>query len=230
MGPLRAMSLRSLCLGSVFALSVPAAALASMINGTGDPLGAIPGGSQITFESVTPGTYNSFSVAGVTFTADPGTSEYVNGDYSGAYNTTGQSLQNTYADDAFATLTILFNSPVQAFAFNWGAADTQWTLTAYDASDSVIDSFDIAPTFGANDGTYDGLSSSSANIVKAVLTVDLANLETDLPDYVFIDNFSCSGEVCGTAVVGEVPEPISLALMGTGLAGMSIAKRRRKSK
>ena len=30
-------------------------------------------------------------------------------------------------------------SPTQAFGFNWGAADTLWSLTAYDASNNVLD-------------------------------------------------------------------------------------------
>jgi hypothetical protein len=146
----------------------------------------------------------------------------VNSDYAGSYNTTGQSLQNTYASDAFSVLNISFSSPVAALAFNWGAADTNWLLSAYDGS-TLLGTVTLLPTYSGNDGTWDGLESTSKNITSVVLSVDLAHLATSLPDYVFIDNFSS-----GTA--GTVPETSARAMMLLGFAGLGWAGYRRSKK
>jgi len=206
-------------------------AKAGVITGTGDPLTAIPGGVQITFDS---GSFSpeydnptSLTTQGVTFLATSCASScssstapafYISNAYAGSYNTTGFSLQNTYAGNAFDTLQINFSAPTSAFAFNWGAADTAWTLSAYDASSTLIESVDISPTSGGNAGTYDGLSDPGISYV--ILTVDQAQLATSLPDYVLIDNFTYGAT--GTAS----PEPTSTLLLGSGLIGLFLLKRK----
>jgi PEP-CTERM motif len=196
-----------------------AEAAVTLISGAGNPLAAIPGGSQITFESVTPGEYTTLTVGPVTFTPAAGTDEFVNSNYAGQYNTTGQSLQNTYAATAFSTITFSFSSPVAAFAFNYGAADTIWDLSGYDGS-TLLGTVMLTPTHGGNAGTYYGLQSSGADITSAVLTVDLPLLSTTLPDYIFIDNFTYSA-------VTAVPEPATWSMMMIGIAGLGSILRLR---
>jgi hypothetical protein len=207
-------------------------AKAGVITGTGDPLAAIPGGVQITFDS---GSFSpeydnptSLTTQGVTFLATSCASScppatppafYVNNSFGGQYNTTGDSLQNTYAGNAFDTLQINFSAPTSAFAFNWGAADTAWTLSAYNASSTLIESVDISPTFSGNAGTYYGLSDPGISYV--ILTVDQSQLATSLPDYVLLDNFTF-----GAAVSTASPEPTSTLLLGSGLVCLFLLRRK----
>jgi hypothetical protein len=203
-------------LGATVMMSAPNAyAGVSLITGTGDPSTAV-GGTPITFESVAAGRYTTLTVGGVTFTPGAGTAEYVSSDFAGVYNNSGQSLQSTYNGDAFSVLNISFSSPVAALAFNWGAADTNWLLSAYDGA-TLLGTVTILPTFSGNAGTWDGIESTSKNITSAVLSVDLAHLATSLPDYVFIDNFS-SGTAATTT--GTVPEPSTWAMMLLGFMGL----------
>jgi len=217
---------------AAFSLGTAGMAYGGLITGTGNPLSAIPGGTQITFDAA---SYNaeydnpsSLTIAGVTFLATscapscvPANTPpafYINNSYSGSYNTTGYSLQNTYNNNAFSSLMISFATPTSAFAFNWGAADTNWTLAAYTSGGTLIESQDILPTKGTNNGDFDGLS--DAGISYVILSVDQSVLATSLPDYVFIDNFTYG------AASSSVPEPASMLLIGAGLAGLLVARKR----
>jgi hypothetical protein len=221
----------SLAIFAAFSLAAAGLAKGGAITGTGNPLTAIPGGVQITFDA---GGFaaeydnpTSLTTQGVTFLATSCASAclpittppafYINNSYAGEFNTTGYSLQNTYNNNSFDTLQINFATPTSAFAFNWGAADTPWTLSAYNSSHVLIESVDIAPTSGGNAGDYDGLS--DAGISYVILTVDQARLATSLPDYVFIDNFTYAG-------ASSIPEPTTMLLLGAGLAGLFLKRKR----
>lgn len=197
----------------IFAFALSALALASAqaydINSAGDP--ALAGGSVVDFESVAAGAYGSVTAGGITFTAGAGTSLYVDSAYAGNYNTTGQSLKNTYNSDAFGLLTITFGAPTTSFGFNWGAADTVWTLSAYDASNNLLGSRSLTATGPSNAGEFYGLALGAG--------AAYATISGDHGDYVFVDNFT----------VGAVPEPETYALMVLGLVGLAAVKRGRRA-
>jgi hypothetical protein len=192
----------------LFALAI-ASAQAAPVDGPADP--ALAGGSVIDFQSVVAGAYATLTLPGVTLSAGPGTRLYVDTDFAGSFNTSGQSLKNSFAADAFGTLTLTFTAPTQAFAFNWGAADTLWSLTAYDASNNVLNQRLLSATKGSNAGEFYGLA-TNANIAYAVLS-------TQYYDYVFIDNLT---------VAAAVPEPETCLLLGAGLLVVGLAVRRRQ--
>ncbi|MBL8590453.1 MAG: PEP-CTERM sorting domain-containing protein [Methylobacteriaceae bacterium] len=198
----------------VAAAAVPAQAALSFISGTGNPSSAVAGG-QIDFESLPLGSTNSLTVGGVTFSTSGGEALYIDNTYAGAYNTIGKSLQNTYNSNAFGTLNISFATAVAAFAFNYGAADTVWTLDAYDASNTLLGSFNLAPTFGGNAGTFYGVASNGALIASAVL-------RGDRNDYIFVDNFT-------GGISSGVPEPSTWAMMLIGFAGLGLLSQRRRA-
>lgn len=188
------------------------AAQAALITSKSDP--ALSGATVIDFEAAPLGPFTLLTVNGVVFSPMPvGARGYISADYSGSYGATGRSLQNTYAPDAFGVLRILFPSPVSAFAFNWGASDTQWSLTAYDSSDNLIETVYLPVTSSSNDG-YAGIKAGSALISRAVLSGSAG-------DYIFIDDFKFAG-----AGESAIPEPGTLVFAGIGLSAILLARLR----
>jgi len=202
-----------------FALASASFVEASSIYVQTTPSGAttIPGlvgSTVITFESVTPGTYSTLTLSGVTFTPDDSNLMWVDGAYAGNYNTFGQSLHNNYDPKSFNTLNINFNGTTSGFGFFWGASDTQWYLNAYNSSDSLIESFALPITSFSNAGDFVGLLDPG---------IASATLVGTGSDYIFVDNF----EFNGTSSTTTVPEPGSLSLLGTGLLAIVGVVRRR---
>ncbi len=170
------------------------------------------GSTVIDFESVTPGTYSTLNLSGVTFTSDSGNLMWVDGTYAGMYNTFGQSLHNNYDPQSFNTLTVNFNGTTNGFGFFWGASDDQWTLTAYDSSNNVIESFLLPITGPSNAGDFVGIVDPG---------IAYATLSGTGSDFVFVDNFEFNG---GGA---PVPEPGSLILLGSGILSAAGVMRRK---
>jgi hypothetical protein len=194
---------------------VPAGALsAQAITDPGDP--HLVGATLIDFNAVTPGTYTTLGIGGVTFST-PNANEvmYLQSDYSGQYNTEGISIQNTYASNAFGLLRFDFLNPASAFGFNWGASDEQWTLTAYDIFGVVLATILPPITKNANNG-FTGLWVNSPLIARA-------ELSGPAYDYIFVDDFRYV-----SVEASVVPEPVSVVLLLTGLVGVGAVARRRR--
>jgi len=209
-------------LGVITPLVFASLATAAPISGQGLPTDNInlAGGTVIDFEI---GDYNapSLTLSGVTFTGDANI--IVAGDYAGSYNTRGM-----YHITNFGNYPQLFQfdfaAPVDAFGFLWGAADANWTLSAFNGS-TLLESFTVSPTQSSNAGDYFGIAYSG--ITHAILTCDTSS--GFYPDYVFIDNFTFAGDGDDNGGGTEVPEPATMLLFGTGLAGLA-SRRLRKNK
>jgi len=202
-------------------LTAATTAHAVPIAGLGDPLtnAFLAGGSQEGFDSVASGMYSSLTLGNVTyigvdadFTIGP--------DFNGNYNTTGgKSVFNDF-DLVPAQFRFNFAAPIDAFGFNWGAADNSWTLRAYDAANNLLETYIIPGTFASNAGEYYGIA--TAGMSYATLTDNKNNISSG--DYVFIDRFTTN-----LIDIDAVPEPGTLSLLGVGLAAWVRARRRRAS-
>ena len=188
------------------------AASASFIYEQTTPAGAaalFPGQPVITFDSATPGVYSTYTSDGVTFTSDSG-AMHIDGDYIGNYNTFGvNSLHNCYCDDSFGTLDFAFSAPVGGIGFFWGASDSQWTLSVYDSSDTLIESDALPITGASNAGDFVGINPGIA----------FAVLSGPSSDYIFIDN------VTG---VSSIPEASTWAMLTLGFACLGFAGARNR--
>jgi hypothetical protein len=195
------------------------ATLAAPLTGTGGAPGAIPGGTVEDFSTAPAGTVTSITLSGVTYSGVGPSNLTIDASFGGSFNTTGQSIKNTRASGSFTALEVVFAGPVTAFAFNWGASDETWLLSAFDASDTLIETLSIAPTLGSNAGDYFGIAASGI----ARFTVEqTAPCIVDCPiDFVFLDDLTYTRE----PVVG-VPVPAALSLFGLGLLGMALVRRR----
>lgn len=194
-------------------MALAGGATAATISGTGSPLSAVPGGTSEGFDATPAGTYTSLTFGNVTISsvgADPFT---VGTDYNGSYNTSGgQSIYNDF-DYVPTAFRFDFASAVSAFAFNWGAADYSWTLSAFDALDNLLDALVIAPTYGSNAGEFFGIAAGG---------ISYATLIGPGGDYVFIDNFA-------STTVAPVPVPAGLPLLLTAFGGLMVLRRFRRA-
>jgi len=189
-------------------------AQATAITGTGAPVSnaALAGGTVIDFESATPGEYATLTIGNVSFVGIDDAFR-ISSDFGGNFNTSGTHLNNGPYDDTMAySLRFNFGTAVSAFAFNWGAADAVWLLSAFDASNNLLDSLALTATGGSNSGEYFGLATAGISYAT------LVNQSGDAGDWVFIDNFTISAN--------QVPEPATVFLMGFGLLGLGAMRRR----
>lgn len=193
------------------------AATASPIQGvSGSAAPTIAGQTAvITFDDQSDTSFASKTIGSVTFSGIGGLLR-TSSAYAGYYNGRGAYYLD---NDAGNTTGIRFDfaTPVSAFAFNWGASDQAWTLSAFDAMGSLLESMTTPITQGSNAGDFIGIQ--TANIAWATLTTRSGG------DWVFVDNLAIA-----QAATAAVPEPSTYALLALGgMLVFTMTRRRRKA-
>jgi hypothetical protein len=196
---------------------------AALISSASDP--ALATGTTITFNDLVLGNYTSITASNVTFS---------NGDIARTPPVQGISITDRRdstslpyssnvlkystsvfpepegADQPSALLRFDFTGAVRAFGFDLIESNYPIYLTAFNASGSLIESFDPINAFVRNE--YRGIAASE-DIAYAILG--------NYPGYdsIIIDNF--------TVVTSAVPIPAALPLMVSGLAMLAFGMRKR---
>jgi hypothetical protein len=198
------------------AMMIPVSTVnAALISSASDA--SLAGANVIDFTGTALGVYTAITVEDVTFTAANAHLQ-IDNTYQ-AYNQQGIYLDNgTYNDNGFSSLRLDFAGGTDAFGFTWGMAESfaTWTLAAYDASNTLIESYILPSTGASSAGEFYGISAAGASYATLSWSGSY--------DWVAIDNVTYTHE--NTAAV---PEPGTLALFGLGLAGLAVGFKRKKT-
>jgi hypothetical protein len=210
--------LRTSALG--LALAAAGLAQAAPINSEVDP--SLTGATLYDFEAGPTGMWTSQAFGALTVTALPstyGTDKFaVDSDFAGDYNTRGLYHITNYGSE-FQVLRLDFGGPTTAFGFLFGASDATWVLSAFDASNTLLESRSIPAVFGSNAGDFFGLAGLSSATHATITQLQDGYYTPGGVDYVFVDNIR----------VAAVPEPETVALMLAGLVAVGQAVRRRRT-
>lgn len=190
-------------------------ASATIITSAADP--ALAGGTVVDFSSATQGSAPSFTVDGVTFSALPGDGSLTIGSL-GSYGGVGNDLQTQDLNgSATPGFSITLPEPVSAFGMVWGAANPNWTVSAYDSSDALIES--VTFVGGDHGASYEEFYGIAASGIASVVLI------AGSYDWIVVDDFTY---VAGGGSEAAVPVPAAapLALMGfAALFGLARSRR-----
>lgn len=202
------MKLKLTALAAALVFGLANIASASTISSPADP--ALAGATVVDFEDRTHGTFTSDTVGGVTLTALSGYLTYTNYTSGGIYGPTSGTELSTIGSTGFR---IDFAQVVSAFGMIWGAPNVGWTISAYDSSNNLLDSY-VGPS-GPDWNYYVGLAAEG---------IAYATLTAASYDWVKIDNLAY---VSGTTV-SPVPVPAAGLMLVGALGALGALRRRSK--
>lgn len=198
------------------AFSVPLYATTITGNGLPSDDATLSAGTVIDFESDLPGPATSLTYPDVTMTPSLGVSGQLRVETLTGFNTTGQHISLRRQEEAQA-IRFDFLSPVNALGMNIGGTNKIWLLTAYSATNAVLDTHAIPINDPSDDKAWYGIVAADIAYATLINTEFAQFPSSSTQDYITIDNFTYS----------QVPAPTPLALLAIGLLAVGVSNRSR---